>query len=57
MTYKSVIILSINDIDAGMINSDDLQSMLDTPGNKTKLIIERLVQPQWKNKIYPRTQC
>merc|ERR1719384_874838 len=39
-------ILSINEIDAGMINTDDLQSMLDTPGNKTKLIIERLVQPQ-----------
>ena len=38
-------ILSINDIDAGMINTDDLQSMLETPGNKTKIIIERLVQP------------
>ena len=39
-------ILSINDIDAGMINVDDLQSMLDTPGNKTKLVIERLVQQE-----------
>mmetsp|Transcript_54115 Transcript_54115/g.86619 ORF Transcript_54115/g.86619 Transcript_54115/m.86619 type:complete len:199 (-) Transcript_54115:213-809(-) len=39
-------ILSINDIDAGMINADDLQSMLDTPGNKTKLVIERLVRPE-----------
>ena len=38
-------ILSINDIDGGMINTDDLQSMMDTPGNKTKLIIERLVEP------------
>eukprot|EP00483_Globobulimina_turgida_P013082 UN13106 len=37
-------ILSINNIDAGMINTDDLQSMLDTPGNKTKLIVERLVE-------------
>jgi len=35
-------ILSINDIDGGMINTDDLQSMMDTPGNQTKLIIERL---------------
>eukprot|EP01083_Nonionella_stella_P021165 58679_1 len=39
-------ILSINDIDAGMINPDDLQSMLDTPGNNTKLIVERLVNPE-----------
>eukprot|EP01083_Nonionella_stella_P202178 738861_1 len=39
-------ILSINDIDAGMINADDLQSMLDTPGNKTKLMVERLVPPE-----------
>merc|ERR550525_279055 len=32
-----------NEIDGGMINTDDLQSMLDSPGNKTKLIVERLV--------------
>jgi len=37
-------ILSINDIDGGMINTDDLQSMLDTPGNKTKLVVERMVK-------------
>ena len=36
-------IISINDIDASMINIDDLQSMLDTPGSQTKLVIERIV--------------
>ena len=36
-------ILSINDIDASMINIDDLQSMLDTPGSQTKIVIERIV--------------
>ena len=35
--------LTINDIDAGMINIDDLQSMLETPGKKTIIVIERLV--------------
>jgi len=36
-------ILSINDIDASMTNIDDLQSMIDTPGLKTKLVVERSI--------------
>ncbi|ETO13219.1 hypothetical protein RFI_24156, partial [Reticulomyxa filosa] len=34
-------LLYINEIDASMIKIDDLQSMLDTPGRSTTLVIER----------------
>lgn len=39
-------LLSINNIDASMINIEDLRSMLETPGNRTVITLERIISSE-----------